>query len=132
MRRNLSRIGYPLAGVVLIVAAWIVICWFGNMPTVVLGPLAEDSTDRERRNFDDFEWHTQWGTGYQRQQSTRPQTLGYGLVDSPVGQLAWVVEKFWAWTDCGGNPYSIFTREQLLDNVTVYWFTASGTSSARL
>ncbi len=103
-----------------------------NMPTVALGPLSEDSTEQERRNYNDFEWHTQWGTGYQRQQATRPQTLGYGLVDSPVGQLAWVVEKFWAWTDCDGDPYSIFTREQLLDNVTVYWFTGTGASSGRL
>ncbi len=103
-----------------------------NMPTVPLGPLTDDSTDRERKNYEDFEWHTQWGTGYQRQQSTRPQTLGYGLVDSPVGQLAWIVEKFWAWTDCDGDPMTIFTRDQLLDNATVYWFTATGASSARL
>ncbi len=103
-----------------------------NMPTVVLGPLTDDSTEQERRNYDDFEWHTQWGTGYQRQQSTRPQTLGYSLVDSPVGQLAWVVEKFWAWTDCDGDPYNVFTREQLLDNATLYWFTATGASSGRL
>ena len=86
----------------------------------------------ERANFDDFEWHTRWGTGYQIQQSTRPQTLGYGLVDSPVGQLAWIVEKFWAWTDCDGDPLNIFTRDQLLDNVTVYWFTGTGASSGRL
>ena len=103
-----------------------------NMPTVPLGPLTDDATEQERRNYDDFEWHTQWGTGYQRQQSTRPQTLGYGLVDSPVGQLAWIVEKFWAWTDCDGDPYTIFTQDQLLDNVTVYWFTATGASSGRL
>jgi pimeloyl-ACP methyl ester carboxylesterase len=103
-----------------------------NMPTVPLGPLTDDATPSERRNLADFEWHTRWGTGYQIQQSTRPQTLGYSLVDSPVGQLAWVVEKFWAWTDCDGNPLSIFTLEQLLDNATVYWFTATGASSARL
>jgi pimeloyl-ACP methyl ester carboxylesterase len=103
-----------------------------NMPTVPLGPPAPDATEQERRNFEDFEWHTQWGTGYQRQQSTRPQTLGYGLVDSPIALLAWVVEKFWAWTDCDGDPYTVFTREQLLDNVSVYWFTATGASSARL
>jgi epoxide hydrolase len=103
-----------------------------NMPTVMLGPLTADATEQERRSYEDFEWHTLWGTGYQRQQSTRPQTLGYGLVDSPVGQLAWVVEKFWAWTDCDGDPYNIFTRDQLLDNVTVYWFTATGASSGRL
>jgi pimeloyl-ACP methyl ester carboxylesterase len=102
-----------------------------NMPTVVLS-LPEDPTDLERKNLDDFEWHTRWGTGYQVQQSTRPQTLGYGLVDSPVAQLAWVAEKFLAWTDCDGDPYNLFTREQLLDNVTVYWFTGTGASSGRL
>ena len=103
-----------------------------NMPTVPLGPLPDDATDQERANSDDFEWHTRWGTGYQHQQSTRPQTLGYGLVDSPVGQLAWVVEKFWAWTDCDGDPYTIFTKDQLLDNVTVFWLTGTGASSGRL
>jgi pimeloyl-ACP methyl ester carboxylesterase len=103
-----------------------------NMPTVPLGPITDDATDRERQAFDDFEWHTRWGTGYQHQQSTRPQTLGYGLVDSPVGQLAWIVEKFWAWTDCDGDPLNIFSREQLLDNVSVYWFTGTGASSGRL
>ena len=72
------------------------------------------------------------GHGYQLQQSTRPQTLGYGLADSPVGQLAWIVEKFWAWTDCDGDPLNVFTRDQLLDNVTVYWFTGTGASSGRL
>ncbi len=103
-----------------------------TMPTVPLGPLTGDSTEDERRNYQDFEWHTRWGTGYQHQQSTRPQTLGYGLADSPVGQLAWVVEKLWAWTDCDGDPYNIFSREQLLDNASVYWFTSTGASSARL
>ena len=49
-----------------------------NMPTVPLGPLPDDATERERTNLEDFEWHTRWGTGYQIQQSTRPQTLGYG------------------------------------------------------
>jgi pimeloyl-ACP methyl ester carboxylesterase len=103
-----------------------------NMPSVPLPPPTEDASERERQAFADYEWHAQWGTGYQIQQSTRPQTLGYGLVDSPVAQLAWVVEKFWAWTDCEGDPYTIFTREQLLDNISVYWFTATGASSARL
>ncbi len=103
-----------------------------NMPTVPLGPLTDDATEQRAPNLEDFQWHTQWGTGYQHQQSTRPQTLGYGLVDSPVGQLAWIVEKFWAWTDCDGDPLNIFTRDQLLDNVTVYWFTGTGASSGRL
>ena len=103
-----------------------------NMPTVMLAPPDEATTEQERRNYEDFQWHTRWGAGYQHVQSTRPQTLGYGLVDSPLGQLAWTVEKFWAWTDCDGDPYNVFSREQLLDNATVYWFTATGASSGRL
>jgi pimeloyl-ACP methyl ester carboxylesterase len=103
-----------------------------NMPLAPLGPITDDATDFERRSCEDFEWHQRWGTGYQYQQSSRPQTLGYSLVDSPAGQLAWIVEKFWAWTDCDGDPYAIFTREQLLDNVSIYWLTATGASSGRL
>ena len=103
-----------------------------NMPTVPLGPLTEDSTEQERNAYADFEWHSNWGVGYQVQQSTRPQTLGYGLTDSPIGQMAWITEKFWAWTDCDGDPYTIFTKDQLLDNVTLYWMGATGASSGRL
>jgi len=73
-----------------------------------------------------------WETGYSTQQSTRPQTLGYGLADSPAGQCAWIVEKFKAWTDCGGHPENILTRDEILDNVTVYWFGNTAASSARL
>ena len=51
-----------------------------------------------------FDHYKKWDSGYSKQQSTCPQTLGYGLADSPVGQLAWIVEKFWAWTDCDGHP----------------------------
>jgi pimeloyl-ACP methyl ester carboxylesterase len=72
------------------------------------------------------------GTGYSNEQSTRPQTLGYGLVDSPVGQLAWIVEKFHAWTDCDGHPENAVRRERLLDNVMLYWLSGSGASSARI
>jgi len=76
--------------------------------------------------------HVRWGTGYSEEQATRPQTLGYGLTDSPVGQLAWIVEKFWAWTDCDGHPENVLSRDEMLDNVMLYWATASATSSARL
>ncbi|MFD7478280.1 epoxide hydrolase family protein [Streptomyces sp. NPDC059837] len=71
-------------------------------------------------------------SGYLTLQSTRPQTLGYGLVDSPVGQLAWIVEKFHGWTDCDGHPENVVSRQRLLDNVSIYWFGARGASSARL
>jgi pimeloyl-ACP methyl ester carboxylesterase len=76
--------------------------------------------------------HARSGRGYSVLQSTRPQTLGYGLTDSPAGQCAWIVEKLRAWTDCAGHPENALTRDQMLDNVSLYWFTATGTSSARL
>jgi pimeloyl-ACP methyl ester carboxylesterase len=76
--------------------------------------------------------HMMWEMGYVHQQRTRPQTLGYGLTDSPSGQCAWVLEKFKAWTDCDGDPVRAFGMDRLLENIAVYWFTATATSSARL
>jgi pimeloyl-ACP methyl ester carboxylesterase len=70
--------------------------------------------------------------GYSAQQATRPQTIGYPLADSPAGQLAWIVEKFRAWTDCGGHPEKAVSRDKLLDNVMMYWLTNSAASSARM
>ena len=92
----------------------------------------DDLTPKEKATLADMAEHRKWGTGYSKQQSTRPQTLGYGLTDSPAGQCAWVVEKFWAWTDCAGDPESVLSRDELLDNVMFYWLPAAGTSSARL
>lgn len=72
-------------------------------------------------------------TGYFKIQSTRPQTLGYGLTDSPAGQLAWIVEKFKEWTDpAQALPEDAVPRDRLLANVSVYWFTRTATSSANL
>jgi pimeloyl-ACP methyl ester carboxylesterase len=71
-------------------------------------------------------------SGYALEQSTKPQTLGAALNDSPAGLLAWIVEKFRTWSDCDGNPENVFTRDQLLTNVTIYWATQTITSSARL
>ena len=71
------------------------------------------------------------GSGYSLQQSTRPQTLGYALTDSPVGQLAWLLDKFQAWTDHDGDPAAALSREQMLDTVSFYWFSATAASSAR-
>ena len=77
-----------------------------------------------------------WDSGYSKQQATRPQTLGYGLVDSPAGQMAWIVEKLWAWTDCERDglrhPEHALDRDEMLDNVMLYWLTRAGASSARL
>ena len=71
-------------------------------------------------------------TGYSHIQGTKPQTLGYGLNDSPAGQAAWIVEKFRTWCDCEGHPETVFSRDALLTNVMVYWLTESATSSARM
>jgi microsomal epoxide hydrolase len=76
-----------------------------------------------------------WGKeedGYQRIQGTRPQTLAYGLNDSPAGLAGWIVEKFRAWSDCGGDVESRFTKDELLANVTIYWATQTINASTRL
>jgi epoxide hydrolase len=72
------------------------------------------------------------GKGYLQIQGTRPQTLAYGLTDSPAGQLAWIVEKFKEWTDPAAElPDQAVDRDQLLTNVSIYWFTRSGASAAQ-
>ena len=104
-----------------------------NMPVVPLGSIdPDDMTGAEQEALASLAQFRKQGSGYSKQQSTRPQTLGYGLVDSPAGQCAWIVEKFQAWTDCDGHPENVFTRDELLDNVMAYWLTGSATSSARL
>jgi epoxide hydrolase len=92
----------------------------------------ENPTDEDKDAFAAGAHYQRWDSGYAKQQSTRPQTLGYGLADSPVGQLAWIVEKFWSWMDCDGHPENVLTRDELLDNVMLYWATNAATSSARL
>ncbi len=91
-----------------------------------------DPTPEEQQALDGAAYYRQWDSGYSKQQSTRPQTIGYGLVDSPVGQAAWILEKFWAWTDCDGHPENVLSRDELLDNVMFYWVNAAGASSARI
>jgi hypothetical protein len=71
-------------------------------------------------------------TGYQAIQSTKPQTLGYGLNDSPVGLASWIVEKFHGWTQHGGDHEQAVARDDILTNITVYWATQTITSSTRL
>src|SRR4051794_22144001 len=72
------------------------------------------------------------GAAYQEIQGKNPQTLGYGLTDSPAGLAGWIVEKFHAWTDNNGNPEDALTRDQILTNITVYWVTKTINSSIRL
>jgi hypothetical protein len=93
---------------------------------------SEPLTEAENESLDAFRRHRRWDTGYSKQQSTRPQTLGYGLTDSPAAQCAWIVEKFWSWTDCDGHPENVLTRDEILDDVMFYWLPAAAASSARL
>ncbi len=95
-----------------------------------LNQMPEDETARryvqELRAWADLEG------GYGHLQATKPQTLGYAMNDSPVGLAAWIVEKFRNWSDCDGDLESVFTRDELLTNVTIYWATETLNSSARL
>ena len=104
-----------------------------NMPLAPPDPeTMDDLTEAEQSAMAGMQHYQQWDSGYSKQQSTRPQTIGYGLVDSPVGQAAWIIEKFWSWTDCDGHPENALTRDELLDNVMLYWLPGTGASSARL
>src|ERR1019366_10254083 len=91
-----------------------------------------EPTPEEARALRAIKHYKDWDSGYAQEQATRPQTLGYGLTDSPAGQAAWILEKFWAWTDCDGHPENILSRDELLDNVMLYWLPAAAASSARL
>jgi pimeloyl-ACP methyl ester carboxylesterase len=91
-----------------------------------------DLTEDERSALAALEHAREWESGYSEEQATKPQTVGYALLDSPVGLCAWIVEKFWSWTDCDGDLANVLTRDEVLDDVTLYWLTATGASSARL
>jgi pimeloyl-ACP methyl ester carboxylesterase len=104
-----------------------------NMPLVTPDPATmNDLTPREQSALAGVKHYREWDSGYSKEQSTRPQSVGYGLVDSPAAQAAWILEKFWAWTDSGGHPENVLTRDELLDNIMLYWLPGAGASSARL
>lgn len=92
----------------------------------------DDLSDRERAALASLEHAAEWESGYSRLHATRPQTIGYALVDSPVALCAWIVEKLQAWTDCDGHPENVLTRDEMLDDVMLYWLPRTGASSARL
>ena len=91
--------------------------------------MLSDPTPEERKYLDELAHWLKEETGYQWIQGTRPQTLSFGLTDSPAGLAAWIVEKFRAWSDCNGDVESAFTRDQLLANISLYWFTGAIGSS---
>ena len=104
-----------------------------NMPLVY--PTAADREGAGPRELDYFkgqQFYRDWDSGYAKLQSTRPQSLGYGLVDSPAGLAAWIYEKYQAWTDNTGAPEDALSHDEMLDNIMMYWLPGAGASAARL
>jgi epoxide hydrolase len=104
-----------------------------NMPLAPPPPEAlQNPGPADAAAFAAARYYADQEAGYSLLQTTRPQTIGYALADSPAAQAAWILEKFRAWTDCDGHPENVLTRDELLDNVMLYWLPAAGGSSARL
>lgn len=92
----------------------------------------DDLTDRERAALERLARHRAQGSAYAAVHATRPQSIGYGLTDSPAALAAWLTDKFEAWSDCDGDPSTAFTNDELIDNLLLYWLPATGASAARL
>jgi pimeloyl-ACP methyl ester carboxylesterase len=125
--------------------------WGGNITTVLAGRfpahvigihstfaeappgLTTDGLTAVEREWTE-ETHDFWRhrAAYAKQQATRPQTIGYSLVDSPVGLLAWILDKFAEWSDTEDSPFGTISRDRILDDVTLYWLTRTGASAARI
>jgi pimeloyl-ACP methyl ester carboxylesterase len=104
-----------------------------NPPIAAPDPATfDDLTEAEQAALADLARAQEHESGYSAEQATKPQTVGYSLVDSPAGLCAWIVEKLRSWTDCDGDPGRVFTRDELLDAVMLYWLPGTGASSARL
>ncbi|MEV0075065.1 epoxide hydrolase family protein [Nocardia neocaledoniensis] len=125
--------------------------WGGNITTVLGGRFpahvlgihtlfaeappglsTEGLTATERRWTEETRHFWRHRAAYATQQATRPQTIGYSLVDSPVGLLAWILDKFADWSDTEDSPFERISRDRVLDDVTLYWLTRSGASAARI
>jgi microsomal epoxide hydrolase len=92
----------------------------------------EGLTPEELKGLADMGEYQKSGSGYAQIQGTQPQTLGYGLNDSPAGLAAWIVEKFRAWSDCDGDLERSFSKDEILTNIMIYWVTQTINSSERL
>ncbi|MFE1951651.1 epoxide hydrolase family protein [Streptomyces sp. NPDC059524] len=125
--------------------------WGGNITTVLAGRFpdhvlgihttfaegppgltTDGLTETERQWAEETRDFWRHRAGYAKQQATRPQTIGYSLVDSPVGLLAWILDKFAEWSDTEDSPFETISRDRILDNVTLYWLTRTGASAARI
>jgi hypothetical protein len=105
----------------------------GTVAAMPFGPPVplDGLSGADRHRAERFNAYQADGLGYLHLQATRPQTLGYALTDSPAAQLAWIAEKFREWTDPAADlPEDAVDRDQLLTNVSIFWFTRSGASSA--
>ncbi|MCW8281550.1 epoxide hydrolase 1 [Agrobacterium sp. InxBP2] len=103
-----------------------------NWPLVFPEKFPENPTPEEKAAMDAAMKFANDQFGYFKEQATRPQTIGYALADSPVGQATWIYEKFQAWTDNRGEPEDALTVDEMLDDISLYWFTDTAASSARI
>ncbi|OQP40718.1 epoxide hydrolase [Niastella yeongjuensis] len=103
-----------------------------SLPLVVPDAYPPNPDKEEQEAIRDIENYLNNMSGYADQMNTRPQTIGYALNDSPLALAMWMYEKFWEWTDNQGQPEDALTKDQMLDDISLYWFTGTGTSSARL
>jgi len=103
-----------------------------NLPMVVPDVIPTNPDEEEARALDRINLFVTNKTGYADEMNTRPQTIGYALNDSPVALATWMYEKFYEWTDNNGRPEDALTRDQMLNDISLYWFTGTGTSASRL
>ena len=103
-----------------------------NMPVVGPPKGATFDSAAEQDAVAAIDYYRTIDSGYSAIQGTKPQTVGYSLNDSPAGLAAWIVEKFRQWSDCDGDVFSSYTADQLLTNISIYWFTQTAHSSARI
>ncbi|MBK3530683.1 alpha/beta fold hydrolase [Streptomyces sp. MBT67] len=96
------------------------------------GLTTDGLTETERGWTEETRLFWRHRAAYAKAQATRPQTVGYALVDSPVGLLAWILDKFAEWSDTEDSPFETISRDRVLDNVTLYWLTRTGASAARI
>jgi pimeloyl-ACP methyl ester carboxylesterase len=95
-------------------------------------PAPAGLSDKEKAAFEQLDTFYRKNTGYSAMMVTRPQTVGYGLSDSPAGLAAWMYDKFAQWTYSGGEPERVLTKDEMLDDITLYWVTNTAISSAQL
>jgi epoxide hydrolase len=98
-------------------------------PTYGIEEATNPQEERALRRQRDFQINE---SGYLHEQMQSPQTIGYALTDSPAGQAAWIYEKYQQWTDHGGDPEALLSRDEMLDNISLYWLTGTAASSARI